>query len=84
MSDNARQDVIDAVDEERIVELLMDLCRADSAPLREVPSSNWCGKHLVALGFESVRTTPAARFGGQVGNIIATKPGRGEGAAWSR
>lgn len=75
--------VIDAVDQERIVALMMDLCRADSAPLKERPVFELVWRHLAELGFELREDDAGRRLGGQVGNIIATKPGHKEGAGWS-
>lgn len=75
--------VIEAVNEERIVALMMDLCRADSAPLRERPVFELVWRHLSELDFELREDDAGRRLGGQVGNIIATKPGQKEGEQWS-
>ena len=72
-----------AIDKERIVTLLMDLCRADSAPLRERPVFDLVWKALAELGFELREDDAGRQLGGQVGNIIATKPGRRAGATWT-
>ena len=78
----ALYDALRAVNEERVVELLMELCRADSAPLKERPVFLVVKEALLELGFDVDEDDAGRRLGGQVGNIIATKPGRGEGAAW--
>lgn len=75
-------DVVGAVRQERLVDLLMQLCRADSAPLRERPVFEIVWEHLVALGFHVREDDAGRRLGGEVGNIIATKPGRGAGEHW--
>lgn len=67
------------VDENRVVQLLIDLCRADSAPLKEKNVFDLVFAAMQELGFSVREDDAAAKIGGQVGNIIATKPGKGRG-----
>lgn len=76
------QDALQAIDEERVVDLLIELCRADSAPLKEGPVFSLVKQCLLELGFDVYEDDAGRRLGGEVGNIIATKPGQGEGAGW--
>lgn len=76
-------DTLLAIDEERLVQRFMELCRADSAPLRERPVFLLVKEALIRLGFDVYEDDAGRRLGGEVGNLIATKPGRGAGASRS-
>lgn len=62
---------------ERLIAHFMTLCAADSAPFHEgqVFSNLW--ERLRALGFDVIQDEAGKKTGGEVGNLIAHKPGRG-------
>lgn len=65
------------IDRRRLLELFLDLCRADSAPLAEGPLFGVVVGRLEAMGFSVDVDQAGARVGGEVGNLFATMPGRG-------
>jgi len=65
------------VDASRVVDLMLDLCRADSAPYREGPVARIAADALRRLGLDVREDDAAGAVGGEVGNLIATLPGRG-------
>src|SRR5690606_35752506 len=75
-------DALSRVREERVVDLMMEICRADSAPLKEGPVFHIVKRALIELGFEVHEDDAGRRLGGEVGNLIATKPGQGGGEGW--
>ena len=64
------------VDEDRVVETLITCCRIDSAPLKERAMFLWVKERLERLGYTVEEDDAGVRLGGEVGNLIATKPGR--------
>ena len=73
---------VSRVREGRVVDLMMEICRADSAPLKEGPVFHIVKRALIELGFEVHEDERRLRLGGEVGNLIATKPGQGGGEGW--
>lgn len=65
------------IDRERLLDLFLTLCRADSAPLAERPVFDIVVTRLKELNFSVDVDDAGARTGGEVGNVIASMPGRG-------
>src|SRR5690606_8320833 len=65
------------VDRRRLIGYFMDLCAADSAPFREGALFREAWTSLSALGFELAQDDAGRKTGGEVGNLIARKSGRG-------
>ena len=69
------------VNQSRLVRRFIEICRADSAPLREGPVFRIVASALARLGLAVREDRTAEAAGGEVGNLIAALPGRGRLAA---
>lgn len=67
----------------RLVRRFIEICRADSAPLKEGPVFRIVAGALEELGLSVWEDGAAKALGGEVGNLVATLPGRGAPAASS-
>ena len=65
------------VNRSRLVQRFVEICRADSAPFQEGAVSRIVAGALKALGISVWEDGAGKGVGGEVGNLIATLPGRG-------
>lgn len=65
------------LNEKRVTDRLIDYCRVDSAPLKEGALARFVRSQLVELGFSVVEDDAGKTLGGETGNLIARKSGRG-------
>ncbi len=65
------------IDADRLLGSFMRLCSTDSAPFHEGKIFSLLWERLRELGFEVVEDDAGQRAGGEVGNLIARKEGRG-------
>ncbi|HEX5324384.1 MAG TPA: M20/M25/M40 family metallo-hydrolase, partial [Capsulimonadaceae bacterium] len=63
------------VNQDRLVEIYMELARQNTPPRQEKAASDLAKKRLEALGFECFYDDAGEKVGGNVGNLIAFKKG---------
>jgi tripeptide aminopeptidase len=63
------------INQDRLVETFLTLCRFDTPPRRERIASLWAGDYLRLLGFEVEWDDAGEKVGGDVGNLIAFRKG---------
>jgi tripeptide aminopeptidase len=64
-----------SVDEQRLVETFLTLCRFNTPPRQEKAASEWAADYLREIGFEVEWDDAGEKVGGTVGNLIAFKKG---------
>ncbi len=69
-----------AVNESRVVDTFVTLCRFNTPSRQEKAASAWAGAYLEKLGFTVEWDDAGERVGGNVGNLIAFKKGTVLGA----
>lgn len=67
------------INRDRLVALLIDLCRTDSGSRRERQMADKLKGLLADLGFSVEEDSAGSKVGGDAGNLIATLPGTGGG-----
>ncbi len=65
------------IDRGRLLDLFLELCSADSAPLAERPVFQVVLRRLKEMGFDVYVDDAGEKAGGEVGNLLAAKPGTG-------
>lgn len=68
------------INESRLIDLFLNLCRIDAPALAERESVAWTKKHLQDLGLEVTEDQAGAKIGGNANNLIATLRGNLTGA----
>ncbi len=69
-----------SVNEKRLVDTFLTLVRFNTPPRAEKPASEWAADYLRELGFSVEWDDAGEKVGGNVGNLIALKPGTAPGA----
>ena len=64
-----------AVNESRVVETFLTLCRFNTPSRSEKAASEWAGEYLKKLGFTVEWDDAGEKVGGNIGNLIAFKKG---------
>lgn len=67
------------IDESRLTNLFLELCRINTPPLREKPIVDYVQNMLSKMGLECVRDDAHRATGGDSGNLIVNIPGNGSG-----
>jgi tripeptide aminopeptidase len=68
------------IQETRLVDLFLDLCRIDSPALAEREIVAWTKRYLEQIGLEVREDSAGERIGGNANNLIARLPGNVPGA----
>lgn len=68
-------DAIVAVNESRVVDTFLTLCRFNTPSRQEKTASEWAGEYLKKLGFTVEWDDAGEKVGGNIGNLIAFKKG---------
>jgi len=63
------------VNEQRLVDTFLTLCRFNTPPRHERPASEWAGEYLRKIGFTVEWDDAGEKLGGDIGNLIAFKKG---------
>src|SRR5438105_522543 len=68
------------INQERLVQLFLEMCRVNSPPRHEKPLVDMIQPRLEAIGFSCVRDHAHQKTGGDTGNLIASLKGNVPGA----